>query len=88
MSAAKRLCDFCGAKNARVRRIIRNYGRGRGEYLVRNIPTISCADCGATYVTATTVRKLERNRANHRRLAVKRRIAIADFASTTRRTSS
>ena len=82
------LCDFCGKKCARVRRVTRSYGRGAGEFLVRNIPTISCPHCGETYLTALTLHELERIKAHHRSLTVKRRIAVADFPRAPRRRAS
>jgi len=56
--------------------------------LIRNIPTISCRHCGETYLTAITLRELERIKAQHGRLAVKRRIAVADFSTATKRRAS
>jgi YgiT-type zinc finger domain-containing protein len=79
------LCDFCGKKGARVRRATRSYGRGAGEFLIRDIPTISCPHCGETYLTAATLHELERIKADRGRLAVKRRVAVADFPRVPRR---
>ncbi|HUR27522.1 MAG TPA: type II toxin-antitoxin system MqsA family antitoxin [Planctomycetota bacterium] len=72
-------CDFCGRKGARIRRATRSYGRGQSEFLIRNIPTVSCTHCGETYLTAQTLRELERIKADHHRVTVKRRIAVANF---------
>lgn len=81
-------CDLCGKKGARVRRVTRSYGRGAGEYLIRNVPTISCPHRGETYLTAETVHELERIKADHRNLAVQRRIPIADFSTVRGRRAS
>jgi len=75
------VCDFCGKKGARIRRVTRSYGRGAGEFLIRNIPTISCRHCGETYLTAATLHELERIKTHHRSLAVKRPFAVAEFPS-------
>jgi YgiT-type zinc finger domain-containing protein len=88
MTRRELLCDFCGKKGARVRRATRSYGRGNGEYLIRNIPTISCTHCGETYLTAQTLRELERIKTHHRGLTVKRRIAVAEFPKAPRRRAS
>ncbi|HET6204391.1 MAG TPA: type II toxin-antitoxin system MqsA family antitoxin [Planctomycetota bacterium] len=85
MSRRKIVCDFCGRTGVRVRRATRSYGRGRSEFLIRNIPTISCPHCGETYVTAQTARELERIKIHRRSLAVKRRVAVADFPRVPRR---
>jgi len=73
------VCDFCGKKGARARRAIRSYGRGDQEFLIRNIPTVSCPHCGETYLTARTLRELERIKTHRHELTVKRQIAVADF---------
>ena len=78
-------CSTCGRKGVRIRRITRSYGRGKGEYLVRNIPTVLCPHCKESYVTAATLHELERIKANHRTLAVPRRFPVADFPRSVRR---
>jgi YgiT-type zinc finger domain-containing protein len=88
MAHSNLICDFCGKKGARVRRMIRSYGRGAAEFLIRNIPTISCPHCGETYLTATTLHELERIKVDHGSLAVKRRVAVATFPRVPRRRAS
>ncbi len=85
MATKKLCCDFCGKLGARVQRVTRVFGRGAGEFLVRNIPTIRCSHCGESYVTSVTLRDLERIKARHQHLAVKRRIPVADFSKATKR---
>ena len=85
MARNVRTCSFCGKKGARVRKITRSYGRGAGEFLVRNIPTISCPHCGETYLSAATLHELERIKADHVKLAVIRPVAVADFPGSVRR---
>jgi YgiT-type zinc finger domain-containing protein len=82
------LCDFCGKKGARVRRVTRSYGRGVGEFLIRNIPTISCPHCGETYLTARTLHELERIKTDHKNLTVERRIAVVEFPRASGRRAS
>ena len=79
------VCDFCGKKGARVRRVTRCYGRGATQFLIRNIPTIRCPHCGETYLTAATLHELERIKTHHRSLTVKRSFAVADFPDGSRR---
>lgn len=82
------LCDFCGRKGARVRRATRIYGRAAAEFLIRNIPTISCPHCGETYLTALALHELERIKVHHRSFTVKRRVAVANFLKVPRRRAS
>ena len=78
------MCDFCGKEGARVRRATRSYGRGAAEFLIRNIPTVSCPHCGETYLTAATLHELERIKTHRRDLTVKRPFAVADFPDGSR----
>lgn len=78
-------CSSCGKTGVRIRRITESFGRGRGEYLIRNIPTILCPHCRESYLTAATLHEIERIKANHRTLAVPRKFAVADFPRSVRR---
>jgi len=79
------ICDFCGRKGARLRRVTRSYRRGGEEFLIRKIPTISCPHCGETYLTASTLHELERIKTHHRSLTVKRPFSVAEFPDGSRR---
>lgn len=79
MAENGRICAFCGRKGVRLRRVTRSYGRGATEFLIRNIPTISCPHCGETYLTAQTLHELERIKTHRRSLAVRKQFAVAVF---------
>jgi len=79
------ICSSCGKKGVRIRRITQSFGSGRGEYLIRNIPTILCPHCAESYLTAATLHEIERIKANHRTLAVTRKFPVADFPRSVRR---
>ena len=53
-------CNMCGKKGARARRVTRSYAKGKAEFLIRGIPVISCPHCGESYLTAETVREVDR----------------------------
>jgi hypothetical protein len=36
------VCNLCGYKQARVRRLTRSYGRGKQVFLIRRVPVVSC----------------------------------------------
>ena len=74
------ICDLCGREHARVRRISRSYGKGASLLVIENVPVVRCPDCGGSYLTADTLRQLERMKAKRRRAADKRPIAVAEFA--------
>ena len=73
------ICDICGKKGAHLRRVTHLFGRGRHSYLVENVPEVSCPECGETYLTAKTLKQLERIRQHWRKLAVKRLVPVAKF---------
>jgi len=72
-------CDICGKKGARVRRLTRSYGKGRAEFLIRSVPVVSCPHCGESYLTAQTLRDIDRIKRNRRALTVNRQVPIAQF---------
>jgi len=73
------ICDNCGKKSARVRRMTRMYGSGRSAYLIEGVPVVSCARCGESYLTSKTLKKLELIHQHWHKLAVKRLVPVAKF---------
>ena len=73
------ICALCGKRKARLHRTTQVFGRGRRSYLVENIPEVSCRACGESYLTAKTLKELERIRQDWRKLAVKRLVPVAKF---------
>ena len=76
------ICDLCGKKGARVRRVTRSYARGKAEFLIRGIPVVNCPHCGETYLTAETLREIERIKLHRHQLAVKQPVAVAQYGRT------
>ena len=73
------VCDVCGKKGARIRRVIRSFGKGKAAFLIEAVPVVSCPNCGEDYLTATTLREIERIRQHRRQLAKERVVAVAKF---------
>ncbi len=73
------VCDACGYKQAVIRRMTRTYGKGRQLLLIENIPTVSCPNCGESYLTADTLHESERIKHDRKNLAVKRPLEVARF---------
>ncbi len=73
------ICDGCGKLGARLRQVTRTYGRGRNVVLIEGVPVVACPSCGETYLTANTLHKIARIRANPRRLATVRSVHVARF---------
>ena len=76
-------CDVCGKKGARVRRVTRSYAKGKAEFLIRGIPVVSCPHCGESYLTAETLREIERIKLHRRQLAVERPVPVAQYGGMT-----
>ena len=79
-SAQTVVCDICGKRGARVRRVSRSYGKGESLLVIENVPVVSCPHCGETYLTAETLHEIERIKLHRQSFASKRRVAVADFA--------
>jgi YgiT-type zinc finger domain-containing protein len=78
------ICDLCGKKSTRQRRVTRCLGRGRSTLLIENIPLVVCSSCGAGYFTAETLREIERIRRHWPHLAVERSLPVARFGDDVR----
>jgi len=74
------ICDICGLKWARVRKVSRTYGKGRDLLVIENIPVVSCPHCGESYLTAETLHEIERLKLHRKSLAVERPVEILSFA--------
>ncbi|MBW4477408.1 MAG: type II toxin-antitoxin system MqsA family antitoxin [Tolypothrix brevis GSE-NOS-MK-07-07A] len=73
------LCDICGSKGARIRRITRTYGKCQDVLVIENIPVITCLHCSESYFTAETLHEIERIKLNRKSLAVERFVEVASF---------
>lgn len=73
------ICQICGKRGARERRVTRSYGRGGNLLVVEGVPVISCPHCGESYLTAATLHDLERIKRDRKELSAKRSVAVANF---------
>lgn len=73
------VCDVCGRKGARIRTMTRSFGKGKTAFLVEAVPVVSCPNCGASYLTASTLREIERIRRHRRQLTKGRVVPVATF---------
>jgi YgiT-type zinc finger domain-containing protein len=74
------ICDICGRKGARIRKVSRTYGKGKGLLVIENIPVVSCPHCGESYLTAETLHEIERLKLHRKSLAVERPVEFLSFA--------
>lgn len=73
------VCDVCGRKGARLRRLTRSFGKGAATFLIEGVPVVSCPHCGESYLTADTLREVERIRRHRQKLAKGRVVPVAKF---------
>ena len=73
------ICDICGDKSAKVRRVTRSFGRGKSAFLIEGVPVVNCASCGESYMTAETLKEIERIRMHWRELSVDKTVPVAKF---------
>lgn len=74
------VCDICGRKGARVRKVSRTYGKGRHLLLIENVPVVSCLHCGESYLTAETLHEIERLKLHRKSLASERPVEAVAFS--------
>ena len=74
------ICDICGQKGARTRKVTETYGRGKNLLVIENIPMVNCSHCGESYFTAETLHEIERIRFHHKSFAIERPVEVAKFA--------
>lgn len=74
------ICDICGRDGARIRKVARTYGKGRGLLVIRNVPVVSCPNCGESYLTAETLHEIERLKLHRKSLAIERPVGVVNFA--------
>ena len=75
------VCDICDKASARLRHVTRSYGKGDDLLVIENVPVVSCAACGESYLTAETMHTLDRLKRERATRAVKKSVAVADFVS-------
>lgn len=74
------ICDNCGRKEARVRRINETYGKGADLLVIEGVPIVSCRHCGESYLTAETLYEIERIKLNRKSIASERSVKVAYFS--------
>ena len=75
------ICDLCGSEKAKIRHISRSYGKNEELFIIENIPLISCPECGESYFTAQTIRKIEAIKQQRKSIAITRPIPVTSFAN-------
>lgn len=75
-------CALCDNDDARIVYVSRSYGTGDDLLVIENVPIISCPTWGERYMTAQTLHELEAIKAERRRRAAPRTVAVAQFPTT------
>ncbi|TET36311.1 MAG: type II toxin-antitoxin system MqsA family antitoxin [Planctomycetota bacterium] len=73
------VCDVCGKRCARIRKVNRTYGKGRNLLVIEKIPVVSCPKCGESYFTAETLHEIERIKMHRKSLAVERPVEVVVY---------
>ena len=72
-------CEICGKQGARTRRVTRSFGKGASEFFIEDVPVVSCPSCGESYLTAATLKEIERIRTHWQQLSVDKKVRVARF---------
>jgi len=74
------ICDMCGQDQGVVKRVTRSFGKKKDLLIIEDIPVVSCAACGESYMTAETLHEVERIKMHRHSFAVKRPVEVTVFA--------
>ncbi len=74
------ICDICGKDQGAVKLVTRSFGKKTNLLIIEDIPVVSCAACGESYMTAETLHEIERIKMHRHSFAVKRPVEVTVFA--------
>ena len=74
------ICDSCGKKGAMIKRLSRSYGKDKEMVVIENVPVVVCPHCGESYMTAETLREIERLKLHKGHLKTKRLAPVISYA--------
>lgn len=74
------ICDICGKDQGVVKLVTRSFGKKANLLIIEDIPIVSCAACGESYMTAGTLHEIERIKMHRHSFAVKRPVEVTVFA--------
>lgn len=74
------ICDICGKDQSSVKQVTRSFGKKKNLLIIEDIPVVSCAGCGESYMKAETLHEIERIKMHRHSFAVKRPVEVTVFA--------
>jgi len=74
------ICDICGQDQAAIKLVTRSFGKKKDLLIMEDIPVVSCAACGESYMTPETLQEIERIKIHRHSFAVKRPVEVTVFA--------
>lgn len=72
-------CDVCGKDGVIQRYLTRSYGKGASLLIIEDVPVICCPHCGERYMTAQTLKQIERIKSSPGNLTTMRSVPVAIF---------
>jgi YgiT-type zinc finger domain-containing protein len=70
---------MCGQDQGAVKLVTRSFGKKNDLLIIEDIPVVSCAACGESYMTAETLHEVERIKMHRHSFAVKRPVEVTVF---------
>jgi len=74
------ICDMSGQDQGVVKLVTRSFGKKKDLLIIEDIPVVSCAACGESYMTAETLQEVERIKMHRHSFAVRRPVEVTVFA--------
>jgi YgiT-type zinc finger domain-containing protein len=70
------ICDMCGQDRGAVRLVTRNFEKKKDLLIIEDIPVVSCAACGESYMTDETPHEVEHIKRHRHSFSVKRPVEV------------
>jgi len=74
------ICDMCGQDQGAVKPVTRSFGKKDDLLIIEDIPVVSCAARGESYMTAETLHEVERIKVHRHSFSIKRPVEVTEFA--------
>jgi len=74
------ICDFFGKDQGAIKLVTRSVGKKKNLLVIEDIPVVSCAACGESYMKAETLHEIEQIKMHRHSFAVKRPVEVTVFA--------
>jgi YgiT-type zinc finger domain-containing protein len=73
------ICDICGSDKALVKHTSKLYGKGDNSFIIENVPVVFCSNCGESYLSALTLKEIDRIKKRKDTLFKQKEFSVTEF---------